>query len=182
MALSTILYNFLLKLALTFACFQIAVSGDPDILSDFLVPPNVPIPVNASFFTYTDTRALANDKPPANFTVTKATMAEFPTLNGQSISYAVLQFPAGTENPPHTHPRSAELLFLLEGSLEVGFVETSNTLFNPATALSAFGSASAGTVSLPNTLFATNIDDVTLAKAFKTDVLGSAGVFCKKEK
>ncbi|CAI0419793.1 unnamed protein product [Linum tenue] len=39
-----------------------------------------------------------------------------------------------------------------------------------AIALSAFGSASAGTVSLPGTLFATGIDNAVLAKSFKTDV------------
>ena len=41
---------------------------------------------------------------------------------------------------------------------------------NPALAFSAFGSANAGTVSLPKTLFATGIDDNILAKSFKTDV------------
>ncbi|KAI9196912.1 hypothetical protein LWI28_028044 [Acer negundo] len=40
----------------------------------------------------------------------------------------------------------------------------------PATAVSAFGSANAGTVSLPVTLFTTSIDDTILAKSFKTDV------------
>ena len=39
-----------------------------------------------------------------------------------------------------------------------------------ALAISAFGSANAGTVSLPNTLFTTGIDDNVLAKSFKTDV------------
>ena len=56
-------------------------------------------------------------------------MAEFPALNGQSVSIAVLQYPAGSVNPPHTHPHSAELLFLLDGALEVGFVDTTNKLF-----------------------------------------------------
>ncbi|TKY67055.1 Germin protein 9-3 [Spatholobus suberectus] len=123
-------------------------------------------------------------------------MAEFPALIGQSVSYAVLQFPAGSVNPPHTHPRSAELLFVAQGALQVGFVDTTNKLFtqnlqtgdtfvfpkglvhfqhnadakNPALAISAFGSANAGTVSLPNTLFNTSIDDTVLALAFKTDV------------
>jgi hypothetical protein len=41
---------------------------------------------------------------------------------------------------------------------------------NPATAISAFGSANAGTVSVPSTVFATGIDDNILAKAFKTDI------------
>lgn len=39
-----------------------------------------------------------------------------------------------------------------------------------AVAISAFGSASAGTVSVPFSVFGTGIDDVILAKAFKTDV------------
>ncbi|KAK0604051.1 hypothetical protein LWI29_011570 [Acer saccharum] len=123
-------------------------------------------------------------------------MDKFPALNGQSVLLAVLQFPAGTTNPPHTHPRSAELLFLVDGSLEVGFVDTTNKLFSqtlqagdmfvfpkglvhfqynadaqkPAIAFSAYGSANAGTVSLPVTLFTTSIDDMILAKAFKTNV------------
>ncbi|KAJ6927665.1 hypothetical protein NC651_011638 [Populus alba x Populus x berolinensis] len=49
--------------------------------------------------------------------------------NHLQLSYAVLQFPAGTTNPPDTHPRSAELLFLVDGSLQVGFVDTTNKLF-----------------------------------------------------
>lgn len=195
MALNTIQKGFVLKLLLAFACFQVAISGDPDITSDFLVPQNVSY-VDGKFFTYTGFRALIGAKPPTAFTVLKASMAELPPLNGQSVSYAVLQYPSGTVNPPHTHPRAAELLFLVYGSLEVGFVDTSNKLYtqslqvgdvfvfpkglvhyqynndakNPAIAVSAFGSASAGTVSLPNTLFTTGIDDGILAKAFKTDV------------
>jgi hypothetical protein len=35
---------------------------------------------------------------------------------------------------------------------------------NPATAISAFGNANAGTVSVPSTVFATGIDDNILAK------------------
>ncbi|CAB4283217.1 unnamed protein product [Prunus armeniaca] len=30
---------------------------------------------------------------------------------------------------PHIHPRSAEILFLVDGTLEVGFVDTKNNLF-----------------------------------------------------
>ncbi|TYI87928.1 hypothetical protein E1A91_D04G170800v1 [Gossypium mustelinum] len=186
----------LLSLVLSsFVIVQIALAGDPDILSDFLVPNQNN--VDGSFFTYTGMRVLVNQSTfPANFTILKASMVEFPALNGQSVSYAVLQYPASSLNPPHTHPRAAELLFLVDGSLEVGFVDTTNKLFtqslqagdmfifpkglvhyqynedpnNPAIAISSFGSANAGTVSLPKTLFATNIDDTILAKSFKTDV------------
>ncbi|KAF5744883.1 germin-like protein 1 [Tripterygium wilfordii] len=191
---SSSLKIFLLLVA-SFAVVEMVKAGDADILSDFLVPPNTTI--DGGFFTYIDIRksGLITSPPPPTFKVTKVSMAEFPALNGQSVSYAILQFPVGATNPPHTHPRAAELLFVVIGSLEVGFVDTTNKLYtqtlqtgdmfifpkglvhfqynadskNPATAISAFGSASAGTVSLPATLFLSNIDDNILAKSFKTD-------------
>ncbi|KAK0605914.1 hypothetical protein LWI29_032137 [Acer saccharum] len=188
--------KFFFLLLSSFAIIQMASAADPDITSDFVIPSNVTTPVDGNFFTFTGFRALVGAPLPPDFKVTKASMAEFPALNGQSVSVAVLEFPAGTINPPHTHPRSAELLFLIQGSLQVGFVDTTNKLFSqtlqaedmfvfpkglvhfqynadaqkPAIAVSGFGSASAGTVSLPATLFNTSIDDTILAKAFKTDV------------
>lgn len=180
----------------TLAILQITSAGDPDILTDFVGPLNGP--VDGNFFTYTGFRVLVGpNTAPQAFKVLKASMVEFPAVNGQSVSYAALQFPGGSINPPHTHPRSAELLFVAQGTLQVGFVDTTtNKLFtqnlqtgdmfifpkglvhfqhnadtkNPALALSAFGSANAGTVSVPNTLFNTSIDDSVLALAFKTDV------------
>ena len=40
----------------------------------------------------------------------------------------------------------------------------------PALAISALGSANARTVSIPNTLFTTGIDNNVLVQSFKTDV------------
>ncbi|XXG65072.1 hypothetical protein AAC387_Pa05g2868 [Persea americana] len=188
------LKNCFLLVALTIVIAQIANAGDSNIISDFILPANLSV-VDGNFFTYTGLRALANGFPDT-FKVTKVSMAEFPALNGQSVSYAVLQYPAGTVNPPHTHPRSAELLYLIDGTLEVGFVDTSSKLYtqilysgdifvfpkglvhyqynsdmnNSAVALSAFGSASAGTVSVPSSVFTAGIDEAILAKSFKTDV------------
>ncbi|PSS04990.1 Germin-like protein [Actinidia chinensis var. chinensis] len=185
----------LFTLAIAFIALRMAMAGDPDIISDFIVPPNTTI-VDGNLFTFTGMRVLVDAPFPTTFKVLKASMAEFPVLNGQSVSSAVLQYPASSINPPHTHPRSAELLFLLGGSLEVGFVDTTNKLFtqtlqagdlfvfpkglvhfqynsdakNPAVAVSAFGSASAGTVSVPSAVFNTSIDDGILAKSFKTDI------------
>ncbi|KAL2536105.1 Germin-like protein subfamily 2 member 4 [Forsythia ovata] len=185
---------FLLAVA-SLGIVQMAMSGDPDILTDFVLPTNL-TNVDGNFFTFTGMRVLIGAPPPPTFKVLKASLAEFPALNGQSVSYAVLLYPAGSVNPVHTHPRSAELLFLAEGALEVGFVDTTNKLFTqtlqsgdlfvfpkglvhfqynadakvPALAISAFGSANAGTVSLPNTLFNTSIDDNVLALSFKTDL------------
>ncbi|KAK4255928.1 hypothetical protein QN277_008855 [Acacia crassicarpa] len=176
----------------TLAIVHITTASDPDILVDYMAPNNA----TGEFFTSTSFRAALRQPPPPTFTVTKASMKEFPALLGQSVSYAALQFPPNSINPPHTHPRSAELLLLVQGTLHVGFVDTTNKLFtstletgdmfifpkglvhfqhnaannHTAMALSAFGSANAGTVSIPTTLFNSTIDDKVLALAFKTDV------------
>ncbi|TVU10581.1 hypothetical protein EJB05_44122, partial [Eragrostis curvula] len=176
------------------------VAGDPDILTDFVVPEpvlGIPFNVTSDYFTFHGFRGSFNRSAPPHesFNVTKASMAEFPALNGQSVSYAALSFPPGSVNPTHTHPRASELLLLLRGALAVGFVDTAGKLYTqdlaagdmfvfpkgtvhwqcnqgsgPAFALSGFGSAAAGLVSVPVTVFGTGIDDTVLAKSFKTDV------------
>ncbi|KAL0321972.1 UNVERIFIED_CONTAM: putative germin-like protein 9-2 [Sesamum calycinum] len=119
--------SFLLLLALiTVFTLRPSLAADPDTLSDFIAPPNTT--VDGEFFTYTGLRSFIGATPP-NFTVYKATMAQLPALNGQSVSYAALFYPPGSVNPTHTHPRASELLFLLVGCLEVGFVDTTNHLF-----------------------------------------------------
>ncbi|RVW86712.1 Germin-like protein 9-3 [Vitis vinifera] len=149
-----------------FATSWIAQASDPDILSDFIFPADSNA-INGSFFTFTGMRGVLDSSVPPNFKVTKASMAEFPALNGQSVSFAVLQYPAESVNPLHTHPRSAEHLLSWKGL--VHFQYNANAQ-EPAVAISAFGSANAGTVSVPLSVFATGIDDGILAKSFKTDV------------
>ncbi|XP_016454652.1 germin-like protein 9-3 [Nicotiana tabacum] len=183
-------------LALAIWVVQMASAGDPDILTDFVLPLEVPS-VDPSYFTFSGLRGLIGAPPPEKFKATKASMVEFPALNGQSVSYAILQYPAGSVNPVHTHPRATELLFLMSGTLQVGFIDTTNKFFNQtlqtgdvfvfpkgllhfqynadanncAWAISAFGSANAGTVSVPNSVFNTSIPDNILAKSFKTDIM-----------
>ncbi|KAM7270336.1 hypothetical protein ACFE04_029550 [Oxalis oulophora] len=55
-----------------------------------------------------------------------------------------------------------ELLFVIHGSLHVGFFDTTNNLLTETF-------ANAGTVSLQTTLFATDIDDTILVKTFRID-------------
>ena len=189
--------SLLLVLLALWAAPLAAVAGDPDILTDYIIPATTnPVNITGAFFSYSGLRGALALQAPENFTVAKASMAEFPALNGQSVSYAVLSYGPGSINPTHTHPRASELLLVLDGALSVGFVDTAGNLFTqdlaagdmfvfpkgtvhwqfnsgtqPAKALSAFGSAAAGLVSLPVTLFgASNIDDVVLAKSFKADV------------
>ena len=191
-----------LFLALTVALttlFLGAHAADPDIASDFLVPTGVN--PDGNFFTFTGLRNIlwSRNTPSSNvppFKVTKVTSDEFPALDGQSVSYALLQYAPGGLNAPHTHPRSAELLIVLQGWLKVGLVDSTNKLFTqilqtgdvfvfpkglvhfqvnldsrwyPAVALSAFGSANAGSIQLPRPLFASGIDNAFLSKSFKVD-------------
>ncbi|KAJ0550561.1 putative germin, rmlC-like cupin domain superfamily, rmlC-like jelly roll [Helianthus annuus] len=172
---------------------KVAFASDPDILTDYVLPPNTTA-TDASYFTYTGVRSIVNTTYPSKFTVIKASLKEFPGLLGQSVSYAILQFPVGSLNPLHIHPRATELLFVIAGSLQVGFVDTTNTLFSqkletgdmfvfpkglvhyqynangtePALVVSAFGSASAGTQSIANSVFNSTIYEGILAESFKT--------------
>ncbi|KAG0470600.1 hypothetical protein HPP92_017300 [Vanilla planifolia] len=167
---------------------------DPDILDDFIVPPGTNL--DGNFFTFTGLRqSLLGGLKDVSFKATKASQVEFPALHGQSVSYAVLQYGPNGINPPHTHPRSTELLLVVQGQLSVGFVTADNKLFTQmlnqgdvfafpkglvhfqknqspkihAVAISAFGSANPGTVSLPKTIFGSGIDNWVLAQSFKTD-------------
>nr|XP_011469559.1 PREDICTED: putative germin-like protein 9-2 [Fragaria vesca subsp. vesca] len=173
-----------------------AVASDPDISSDFILPENhTGTTVDASFFTYTGFRGLF-DQTPEIFTATKASMDEFPALKGQSVSYAMLQFPPNTIFPPHTRLDSAGLMLVLTGSLEVGLIDSKNVLYIkklqagdmfvfpkglihyqynadpnlPATAIASFGSASARSVAVPDSIFTSGIREAVLAKSFKTDI------------
>ncbi|KAK3422139.1 germin-like protein 9-3 [Eucalyptus grandis] len=194
MASPVLKQGFFVVLVLTLSVFQMVSASDPDILTDFVVPQNVT--PDGNFFTFTGLRAVLPLDAPTAFKLTKVSQAEFPALDGQSVSIAVLEYSALSLNPLHTHPRASELLFLIHGSLEVGLVDTTNKLFTQtlqagdmfifpkglvhyqynanatdyAVAISAFGSANAGTVSLPTTLFSTNINSRILAKSFKTTV------------
>ncbi|CAN4114427.1 unnamed protein product [Withania somnifera] len=174
-------WNFTKSSLLLFSVFTIfisrtAIATDPDILSDFIAPEKQ-TSVDANYFTYTG-------------------MREFPVLNGQGVSLAVLQFPPGSVNPPHYHSRATGLFLLLEGVLEVGFVDTKGVLYTQilkagdiflfpkglqhyqynydhkktAVGVAALGSASPGTVSLPSSIFNSGISELVLAKSFKTDV------------
>lgn len=120
--------KFFLQMISSFAIIQVTRAGDSDILSNFLIPQNATI-LDGNFFTFIGFHSLVGFGHPTTFKVLKASMVEFSTLNGQSVSLAILEYANGAINPPHIHPHSAELLFLVEGTLQVGFVDTTNKLF-----------------------------------------------------
>uniref|UniRef100_M0ZLA7 Nectarin-1 n=1 Tax=Solanum tuberosum TaxID=4113 RepID=M0ZLA7_SOLTU len=83
---------FLLISIFTIVISRTTIASDPDILSDFTSPENQSS-IDANYFTYTAMRGIFQ-KSVDKCTTTKATKAEFPVLNGQGVSLAVLQFPS----------------------------------------------------------------------------------------
>ncbi|KAK6139519.1 LOW QUALITY PROTEIN: hypothetical protein DH2020_026750 [Rehmannia glutinosa] len=123
--------------------------------------------------------------------VTGANVQRIPGLNTLGVSLARIDYAPGGLNPPHTHPRATELVFVLDGELDVGFITTANVLIAksikketsspspkassttrrttvPAAVLSAFNSQLPGTQSIAATLFAAApVPDNVLTKAFQ---------------
>ncbi|XP_052117561.1 rhicadhesin receptor-like [Arachis duranensis] len=126
--------------------------------------------------------------------VTGANVEKIPGLNTLGVSLSRIDYAPGGLNPPHTHPRATEIVFVLEGQLDVGFITTSNVLISktiykgeifvfpkglvhfqknnanePAAVISAFNSQLPGTQSIPLTLFAATppVPDNVLTKAFQ---------------
>ena len=132
----------------------------------------------------------------AGSAVTAANVESLPGLNTLGVSMARIDFAPWGVNPPHTHPRATEIIFVLEGTLEVGFITTANKLFTkvvgkgdvfvfprglvhfqqnrghgPAAVVAAFNSQLQGTQAIAMTLFGATppVSSDILAKAFRID-------------
>lgn len=126
--------------------------------------------------------------------VTAANVEKVPGLNTLGLSLSRIDYVAGGLNPPHTHPRATEVIFVLEGELDVGFITTGNKLISksvkkgevfvfpkglvhfqknngkkPASVIAAFNSQFPGTQSIAATLFGATpaVPDNVLTKAFQ---------------
>ncbi|KAL8216220.1 hypothetical protein R6Q57_023057 [Mikania cordata] len=127
-------------------------------------------------------------------TVTPASVQQITGLNTLGVSMARIDYAPGGLNPPHTHPRATEIVFVLEGELDVGFITTENKLFSktiktgeiftfprglihfqinngkvPAAVIAGFNSQFPGTQRVANALFASSptVEDVVLTRAFQ---------------
>ncbi|CAO2828139.1 unnamed protein product [Amaranthus hypochondriacus] len=126
--------------------------------------------------------------------VTGANVEKIPGLNTLGVSMGRIDFAPGGLNPPHTHPRATEMIFVLYGELDVGFITTSNKLIakhikvgetfvfpkglvhfqknngdKPAAVVTAFNSQLPGTQSIAATLFTSTppVPDHVLTMAFQ---------------
>ncbi|XP_076949706.1 putative germin-like protein 2-1 [Bidens hawaiensis] len=84
-----------------------------------------PHAVQANDFYYGGLHIRGNTSNPMGSKVTLVYVQQLPGLNTLGISLARVDFAPEGLNPPHTHPRASEIITVLEGSLEVGFI-TSN--------------------------------------------------------
>lgn len=139
-----------------------------------------------------------NTSNPVGSRVTPANVAQIPGLNTLGISMARIDFAPWGVNPPHTHPRATEILTVLEGTLEVGFVTSNpenrlvmkvlqkgdvfvfpinlvhyqrNTGNVNAVAVVALSSQNPGVITVANAVFGSKpaIANDLLAKSFQTD-------------
>lgn len=113
------------------------------------------------------------------YIVTGANVEKIPGLNTLGVSMSRIDYAPGGVNPPHTHLRASEIVFVLQGQLQVGFITSANKLISktinagevfvfpkglvhfqknigrgPASVISAFNSQLPGTQSIGSALFA----------------------------
>ncbi|KMZ64484.1 Germin-like protein 8-11 [Zostera marina] len=129
---------------------------------------------------------------------TPVNVAQIPGLNTLGISLVRIDFQPGGLNPPHTHPRTTELLTVLEGTLGVGFVTSNpenrfiskvlkkgdvftfpiglihfqiNLGNDPVVAIAGLSSQNPGVITIADALFGSKppIDVNVLTKAFSLD-------------
>ncbi|KAF5814262.1 putative germin, rmlC-like cupin domain superfamily, rmlC-like jelly roll [Helianthus annuus] len=199
---------FLGFVALTFAC--LAFANEPKPLQDFCVAdPNASVKVNglvckdpmqvqAEDFFFSGLHLRGNTSNPVGSRVTTVFAAQLPGLNTLGISMVRIDYAPWGQNPPHIHPRATEILTVLEGTLQVGFVTSNpdnrfitkvlkkgdvfvfpvglvhfqhNVGNGYAVAIAALSSQNPGAITIANAVFGANppIPGDILAKAFQVD-------------
>ncbi|XP_038680354.1 putative germin-like protein 2-1 [Tripterygium wilfordii] len=190
--------------------FAFAFASDPSSLQDFCVAdPMSPVTVNGfpckdpweakgEDFFFSGFHLAGNTSNAVGSRVTPVNVEQIPGLNTLGISLARIDYAPGGINPPHTHPRASEILTVLDGQLEVGFVTSNpdndhivkilnkgdvyvfpiglihyqrNFGSSNAVAIAALNSQNPGVITIANAVFGANpeINSDILAKAFQLD-------------
>ncbi|KAM2496561.1 hypothetical protein COP2_037381 [Malus domestica] len=152
----------------------------------------------AEHFSFSGLHIPGNTSNPVGGKVTPVNVAQIPGLNTLGISLARIDYAPMGVIPPHTHPRATEILTVLEGSLDVGFVTSNpdNKLISKvlnkgdafvfpvglvhyqknvgagmAISLSSLSSQNPGVNTIANAVFGSNpaIPEDVLAKSFQVD-------------
>lgn len=88
------------------------------------LPCKDPATVTADDFFLTGLDVPGNTTNRIGSAITPMNVARVPGLNTLGLTLARLDLAPNGFFPPHTHPRASEVLTVLEGSMEVGFVTT----------------------------------------------------------
>ncbi|XVE63189.1 hypothetical protein DITRI_Ditri06bG0180300 [Diplodiscus trichospermus] len=189
-----------------FALVLGAARADPDLLQDLCVadlssgvkvngfPCKNPSNIGADDFFFAGAAKPGFPNNTVGSLVTAVNVEKIPGLNTLGVSLSRIDYAPGGVNPPHTHPRASEIIFVLEGELEVGFITTFNVLISkwitkgeifvfpkglvhfqknvgttPAAVITVFNCQFPGTQSIAATLFAASpsVPDDVLSKAFQ---------------
>ncbi|KAL8264527.1 hypothetical protein R6Q59_022657 [Mikania micrantha] len=81
-----------------------------------------PLFVQADDFFYSGLHIAGDTQNTYGYRVSPVTVYQIPGLNTFGLSMIRIDYAAWGANPPHTHPRATEILTVLEGSLQVGFI------------------------------------------------------------
>ncbi|KAM7523226.1 hypothetical protein LguiA_013129 [Lonicera macranthoides] len=205
------IHYFTFTIAILALASSVAYASDPGPLQDFCVALDEskagfvsgnfckdPLLVTANDFFYSGLRNAGNTSNPLGSLVSPAFVAELPGLNTFGISIVRIDFAPNGLNAPHSHPRAAEVLTCLEGTLYAGFISTNpqHRLFakilhegdvfvfprglihfqlnlgkTKARAMAALGSQNPGIITIANTIFGSNppVPTEVLTKAFQVD-------------
>ncbi|EFJ08580.1 hypothetical protein SELMODRAFT_5342, partial [Selaginella moellendorffii] len=106
-------------------------SADPDPLQDYCLPTQAQQHQCKSSPSPSDfvSKVLGNAPPPQTWNATLLSSANFPALNTMGLSFGRADLGVGAVIPLHYHPRASELIYIAEGEVEAGFVDSNNVLF-----------------------------------------------------
>ncbi|KAI7728421.1 hypothetical protein M8C21_000905 [Ambrosia artemisiifolia] len=200
--------HLLTLLALAFCC--LAFAFEPKPLQDFCVSdPNSsvfingmacknPMQIQANDFYFRGLHLKGNTSNPFGLMVQPVTVAQLPGLNTLGISMIRIDYAPWGINPPHTHPRATEIITVIEGTLQVGFITSypeyrlitkvlyqgdvfvfpvglvhfqQNVANKSAVVIGALSSQNPGAIMVGNAVFGSKptISSEILAKAFQVD-------------
>ncbi|KAI3957551.1 hypothetical protein MKX01_001910 [Papaver californicum] len=215
--------KIILLLCLFVFSFSPALAFEPSPLQDFCVADKTssarvngmvckdPKLAEANDFFFPGLHIPGNTSNTQGSKVTPVNVAQIPGLNTLGISLVRIDYAPWGMNPPHTHPRATEILTVLEGTLEVGFVTSNpdnilirkilqkgdvfvfpiglihyqrNTGHLNAVAIAALSSQNPGAITIANAVFGSkpDIGVEVLTKAFQLDKALVNGMGCKDPK
>lgn len=157
-----------------------------------------PMQIQANDFYFSGLHLRGNTSNPFGLMVQPVSVYQLPGLNTLGISMVRIDFAPWGINPPHTHPRATEIITVLEGTLQVGFVTSTpeyrlitkvlykgdvfvfpiglvhfqqNVGNKSAVVIGALSSENPGAITVGNAVFGSNpsISSDILAKAFQVD-------------